>query len=309
MNLTFANHKEYDARQVLQTPKPKRLIASDNVVFLRPLISMVGRAANTTAEQSANMPADFGRFVAPDRLHIASGQLPTKEPKTMSKPIKVPFHGAALYIVDHNGEPYTPLKPIVEGIGLGWSGQHEKLQANEARWGIRVIRIPSGKSQQEAACIPLRKLAGWLMTLHPSRVKPELRDKITTYQNECDDALWKYWSEGTAERRAKPGALKLAHQPVPQARAAKYHYPRNMLDQPYFVSKQTGQTVLNVAVLTSGTYVSPLMALLNQLRSEGHEVTAPFDEALALRKALINAGKALNDIQMQALKVRFESAE
>lgn len=124
----------------------------------------------------------------------------------MSKPIKVPFHGATLYVVDHNGEPYTPLKPIVEGMGLDWEAQHRKFQANAERWGISLKEIPSRGGKQEAACIPLRKLAGWLMTLHPSRVKPELRDKITAYQNECDDALWKYWSEGTAERRAKPGA-------------------------------------------------------------------------------------------------------
>ncbi|MBZ9133183.1 hypothetical protein H5U46_25280, partial [Escherichia coli] len=29
--------------------------------------------------------------------------------------INVPFHGADLYVVNHNGEPYTPMKPIVEG--------------------------------------------------------------------------------------------------------------------------------------------------------------------------------------------------
>lgn len=138
----------------------------------------------------------------------------------MSKPIKVPFHGTTLVVVDHNGEPYTPLKPIAEGMGLAWQVQHRKLEANAARWGITMKVIPSRGGKQEAACIPLRKLAGWLMTLHPSRVKPELREKITTYQNECDDALWKYWNEGTAQRRAKPGANALTVQPAPQERAS-----------------------------------------------------------------------------------------
>lgn len=135
----------------------------------------------------------------------------------MSKPIKVPFHGATLYVVDHNGEPYTPLKPIVEGVGLAWQTQHRKIEANAARWGITMKVIPSRGGKQEAACIPLRKLAGWLMTLHPSRVKPELRDKITAYQNECDDALWKYWSEGAAERapKALPPAQKALPPPDP----------------------------------------------------------------------------------------------
>lgn len=220
MNLTFANHKEYDARQVLKTPKQKRHIASDNVVFLRPLFQWSGVRLIQQRGNPRICPPTSAGFERPTACISHPVNSLKKEQKTMSKPIKVPFHGATLYVVDHNGEPYTPLKPIVEGIGLDWARQYRKVTADMVRWGIAVKAIPSRGGKQEAACIPLRKLAGWLMTLHPSRVKPELRDKITAYQNECDDALWKYWSEGTAERRAKPGALKSAPQPVPQARAA-----------------------------------------------------------------------------------------
>ena len=35
-----------------------------------------------------------------------------------NRAITVPFHGAELYVVEHNGQPYTPMKPIVEGMGL-----------------------------------------------------------------------------------------------------------------------------------------------------------------------------------------------
>ena len=30
--------------------------------------------------------------------------------------ITVPFHNAELYLVEHEGQPYTPMKPIVDGI-------------------------------------------------------------------------------------------------------------------------------------------------------------------------------------------------
>lgn len=112
-----------------------------------------------------------------------------------------------------------------------------------------------------------------------------------------------------AAAKAAPKTLPLVQKPLPALPGAKYHYPRNLLNQPYFTSPKTGETTLNISVLTSGTYVSPLMALLNQMRSEGHEVTAPFDEALALRKALIKSGKVLDDIQTQALMARHRSAE
>lgn len=112
--------------------------------------------------------------------------------------IRVPFHGAELFVVEHNGEPYTPMKPIVEGIGIDWRSQATKLRENAARWGVVLIATPSLSGEQNSVCLPLRKLAGWLMTLHPTRVKPEHREKIVAYQNECDDALWQYWTEGVA---------------------------------------------------------------------------------------------------------------
>lgn len=113
--------------------------------------------------------------------------------------VTVPFHGANLFVVEHNGEPYTPMKPVVEGAGLTWHGQHAKLKANQRQWGVLDLRIPSAGGAQEMICIPLRKLPGWLMTIDPGRLKsPEVRARVVEYQNECDDVLWQYWNEGVA---------------------------------------------------------------------------------------------------------------
>ena len=112
------------------------------------------------------------------------------------KTIGVPFHGSDLILVDVEGEPYTPMKPIVEGMGLSWTGQNDRLNRDRERWGIRVIRIPSERGDQDTLCMPLRKLPGWLMTVQVSRLKPEIREKALAFQNECDDVLWNYWSKG-----------------------------------------------------------------------------------------------------------------
>ncbi|ELQ2153887.1 phage antirepressor N-terminal domain-containing protein, partial [Escherichia coli] len=40
----------------------------------------------------------------------------------------VPFHGDSLYVVNHNGEPYVPMKPVVAGMGLAWQSQLAKLR-------------------------------------------------------------------------------------------------------------------------------------------------------------------------------------
>lgn len=149
----------------------------------------------------------------------------------------VEFAGATLYVINQEGQPFTPMKPIVEGMGLAWQPQHAKLKANATRWGIKEILIPStiteivtvetvgeiatvegigeiaipskdGKTRS-MSCLPLRKLAGWLSTVSPNKTKPELRERIVRYQNECDDVLWDYWNKATA-------------QPLPESSLASY---------------------------------------------------------------------------------------
>lgn len=118
----------------------------------------------------------------------------------MSAVMKVDFHGTELILVEKDGQPFVPMKPVVEGIGLDWGGQHKKLAGNEKRWGVSVMEIPSAGGMQSIVCLPLRKLAGWLTTVQASRIKdPSVKAKVIDYQNECDDVLWRYWNEGRAE--------------------------------------------------------------------------------------------------------------
>ncbi len=112
--------------------------------------------------------------------------------------ITVPFHNSELTIVNFNNQPYTPMRPIVEGIGLDWMAQLVKIKQ---RFSSVVGEIPTtGKDgkQYKMICLPLRKLFGWLMTISPNKVNPEIRDTVIMYQKECDDVLWDYWTKGQA---------------------------------------------------------------------------------------------------------------
>lgn len=113
----------------------------------------------------------------------------------------VPFHGDQLFLVEHEGQPYTPIRSIVDSMGLDWSSQHAKIKANQRRWSTVVISaiVAADGKRREMTCMPLRKLAGWLMTISPNKIKnAEVREKVVTYQDECDDALWDYWTKGAA---------------------------------------------------------------------------------------------------------------
>lgn len=112
------------------------------------------------------------------------------------------FHGDQLSVITWGGQPFVAMRQIVESMGLIWAAQTVKFNTNKARWGVSMIETPSAGGKQVSLCIPLRKLSGWLSTLNPNKVKAELREKVIAYQNECDDALWEYWSSGIAVRQS-----------------------------------------------------------------------------------------------------------
>jgi hypothetical protein len=88
-----------------------------------------------------------------------------------------------------------------------------------------------------------------------------------------------------------------------------YQFPRSHLEQPYFTQPSTGKVTLHLSMLADTThFVSPLFALLNQLRSEGNDISAAFDEAVAMRTVLQQANKTMEQLSSLALKGRFMSA-
>ena len=132
--------------------------------------------------------------------------------------INVPFHGAELYVVNHNGEPYTPMKPIVEGIGMDWASQFTKIKQRFKTSIVKItMQLPGDEQCREIICLALRKLAGWLQTISPNKVRPEIRDKVIQYQEECDDVLYEYWTKGHVvnprkAKKALPGKITTEQQ-------------------------------------------------------------------------------------------------
>lgn len=130
----------------------------------------------------------------------------------MNTSILVPFHGNTLYLVEHDGEAYTPMKPIVEGMGLTWQAQHRKLAERFKSTITEMMMVAEDGKQRLMTCIPLRKLTGWLYTISPNKVRPELRARIIAYQEECDDVLWDYWNRGhAASPRYRPEETREVH--------------------------------------------------------------------------------------------------
>ena len=121
----------------------------------------------------------------------------------MSNLISVPFHGANLFIATFNNEPYTPMKPIIDGMGMDWASQFTKLKQRFSSTIAEITIVANDGKSRKMICLPLRKLAGWLQTISPNKVNHEIRDKVIQYQNECDDVLYEYWTTGEVKSKSK----------------------------------------------------------------------------------------------------------
>ncbi|MEY0037965.1 phage antirepressor N-terminal domain-containing protein [Providencia rettgeri] len=117
--------------------------------------------------------------------------------------INVPFHGNNLYVVNYNGEPYVPMKPIVDGMGLAWQSQLEKIKLKFKSTVTEIVIVAADGKERSMVCLAFRKFAAWLNSIMPNKVKPEIRDKVIQYQEECDDVLYEYWTTGEVKAKHK----------------------------------------------------------------------------------------------------------
>lgn len=132
--------------------------------------------------------------------------------------IVVKFENDPLQLVDHEGQPFVAMKPIVKSLKLDWRTQQAKLLENKHKFNYGLITIVAKDGKlREMGCIPLKKLNGWLFGINPKNI-PNLvtRAKIEKYQEECFNILWMHWNQQqqTPEQQRIQQILKLLHDPV-----------------------------------------------------------------------------------------------
>lgn len=108
--------------------------------------------------------------------------------------VTVNFRGDTLFAIPQSDSVFVAIKPISDGLGLKWSGQHDRLNRDPIlAEGIRVIRMPSPGGEQETTCLRLNLLQGWLFGINPGQVKPEARDRVLEYKRECYEVLHQHF--------------------------------------------------------------------------------------------------------------------
>jgi hypothetical protein len=115
----------------------------------------------------------------------------------MNKIMTVQFQGSEIFGFQLGGIVFIAVKPIVEGMGLNWEPQRQRIQRDPIlSKGTSMIKVPFGRGgPQEMVCLPLDLIHGWLFTIDSNRIKaPEIREKVILFQEECYSVLCRHFS-------------------------------------------------------------------------------------------------------------------
>ena len=129
---------------------------------------------------------------------------------------------------DEEGNIWVALKVIVEALGLNWASQTRKLKklAEEKGIALKTIPLQTKGGIQEAIMINLYHLPAFLYSIQPSRVKPELKEKLIKFQRETTKVINDYWNKGAViNPRVEENNLKA----VIQEAIKEYEKERNEL--------------------------------------------------------------------------------
>ena len=102
------------------------------------------------------------------------------------------------FLTSADGEPYVPLMPMCENMGLPYEPEYQKLSTGR-RWRGRLITVLTEQGPEQMFCIPLVKLPAWLASISAEKVRPELKDRLIRYQKKSDVVLWEHWRNSFPE--------------------------------------------------------------------------------------------------------------
>lgn len=145
----------------------------------------------------------------------------------------VPFDTQQIATVQRDADIFVVMKPIVAALGLDWNGQYQRINRHPAiRQGMFVTHIPSAGGEQEAVTLQLEQFHGWLVTLHPDRVRDPLkRELIVSYQRRAFRVLFDHFHGAAQRPAAMPIQSRIAIQNQVLRLTAKLQHTRNRIER------------------------------------------------------------------------------
>ncbi|MDG6351633.1 phage antirepressor N-terminal domain-containing protein [Glaesserella parasuis] len=212
----------------------------------------------------------------------------------------ISFYGSELITLKVEDVIYTAVKPIVEAMGLDWGGQQQKLSKSGGKFGCRDISMPTNGGLQKMICMPLKKLNGWLFSINPEKVRPDLKDRVIQYQEECFEALYNYWHFGKAERKTTTDertGLRQAVSALVSKKGLIYSDAYSLIHQRFNVEHIDELTPEQVGMAVE--YVHKIYLEGELIIDEPKQnIATPNDEAVRIAKYLVRARAFAKEVEV-----------
>ncbi|MFW2585587.1 phage antirepressor N-terminal domain-containing protein [Aliarcobacter butzleri] len=109
--------------------------------------------------------------------------------------VAVEFNNNQIEVIEETQE--IVVKDICEQLSISYTTQYQKIKSDES-YESKLIKVQTKGGLQEVFTIPLSKLNGWLFSINPNKVKPEVKQKLIEYKKECFNVLNNYFNNGIA---------------------------------------------------------------------------------------------------------------
>lgn len=105
-----------------------------------------------------------------------------------------------IIIATIDNEKYVAIKPICEALGVNYDSQIEKINSDEILSQLTPLRglVGADGNKRKMRSISLKFVFGWLFTINPKNVKPEIKQQIIDYRMECYNALFDSFTKRTS---------------------------------------------------------------------------------------------------------------
>ncbi len=107
----------------------------------------------------------------------------------------VPFYEEFLQVAQTpDGKEWAVVRPICNGVGVDFSGQRMKLSGDEQFNCGDISTVGADGKNYSMFCIPLEQVDLWLSGINLNRIKPENKEKLRRYRNECAVVMRSYFA-------------------------------------------------------------------------------------------------------------------
>ena len=100
------------------------------------------------------------------------------------------FEQGYLLLVESEGQYYTPLKLMLENMGLNWKEEKARIIGNPLfAAGLKELNVYDGEESHKVLSMETPHLFAWLMRYDPDDYEDEIKSKLAVVQQASLDAL------------------------------------------------------------------------------------------------------------------------